>query len=291
MNDKRIALICDSGCDVPADFALEHDIRVIPLTLNYSDATYQSGIDITTDEVIRKFAQEIPTTSLPSPQTIQNVFEKVRDDGYSKAVYIGISSALSSTFQTTMMVGDNIEGLETIYIDTKNIGLGAGLTAMAAAQMIEEDVAFELLQGKLDELASKTSVYFAVQSLTYLNKGGRISDTVYRLGSMLNIKPILTCSPEGHYVTTKKTRGMEKAIAAEVSMTASCMRDYSKVVVGVSCTDQYDVFTEVENLLYEKMQNKIKKLIHTSISPALVVHTGPEIVGVAAQPDWHELTF
>ena len=291
MNEQHIALICDSGCDIPEDFARDHDIRIIPLTLNYSDATYQSGVDISTDEVIRKFAQEIPTTSLPSPQTIQDVFEQAVQDGYTKAVYIGISSALSSTFQTTMMVGNGIEGLETIYIDTKNIGLGAGLVAMAAAQMIEENIAFDLLQGKLDELAGKTSVYFAVQSLTYLHKGGRISDTVYRLGSMLNIKPILTCSPEGHYITTKKTRGMEKALAAEVSMTASCMRDYSHVVVGICCSNQYDVFDQVENLLYEKMPTKIVSLVKTNISPALVVHTGPEIVGIAAQPDWHELTF
>ncbi len=291
MKDKRIALICDSGCDVPEDFAKEHDIRVIPLTLNYSDATYQSGVDITTDEVIRKFAQEIPTTSLPSPQTIHDVFEKARKDGFDKAVYIGISSALSSTFQTTMMVGDGIEGLDIVYVDSKNIGLGAGLNVMAAAEMIEEGVAFELMQGKLDELAAQTSVYFAVQTLTYLNQGGRISDAVYRIGSMLNIKPILTCSPEGHYITTKKTRGMDKALSAEVSMTASRMRNYPKVVVGICCTDQYDAFTQVENLLYEKMEGKIKKIVHTTISPALVVHTGPELVGIAAQPDWHEITF
>ncbi len=291
MNNQRIALICDSGCDVPEQFAKDHDIRIIPLTLNYSDATYQSGIDITTDEVIRKFAEEIPTTSLPSPLTIKSVFEKAKADGYTKAVFLGISSALSSTYQTTMMVGNELDDFDIIYIDTKNIGLGAGLSVMAAAQMIEEDVEFELMQGKLDELVGKTSVYFAVQTLTYLNRGGRISDTVYRVGSMLNIKPILTCSPEGHYVTTKKTRGMDKALAAEVTMTATRMKDYSKVVVGICCTDQYDAFDQVENLLYEKMNGKIERIVQTTISPALVVHTGPELVGIAAQPDWHELSF
>ncbi len=291
MNNNRIALICDSGCDVPEDFVKEHDIRILPLTLNYSDGSYQSGINITTDEVVRRLAQEIPTTSLPSPQTIENVFEKAREDGYDKAVFIGISSALSSTFQTTMMVGDGMENFDVVYVDSKNIGLGAGLTVMAAAEMIEENVAFELLQGKLDELASKTSVYFAVQTLTYLNKGGRISDTVYRLGSMLNIKPVLSCSPEGNYITAKKTRGMDNALAAEVSMTTSRMRDYSRIVIGICCTTKYDTKSRMENLLYEKMPGKIERIVQTNISPALVVHTGPELVGVAAQPDWHDLTF
>ncbi len=96
MNDQRIALLCDSGCDVPQEFAQEHDIRIIPLSVIYSDATYQSGIDITTEDVVRRFAEEIPSTSLPSPLTIQTVFEKAREDGYTKAIYIGISGALSA---------------------------------------------------------------------------------------------------------------------------------------------------------------------------------------------------
>ncbi len=187
------------------------------------------------------------------------------------------------------MVTEDLEGLETIYIDTKNVGVGASLTVRAAAQMIEEGIPFELMQEKLDKLTSCTSIYFAVQTLTYLHKGGRISDTTYRLGSMLNIKPILTCSPEGSYITTKKTRGMEKALSAEVSMTASRMKEYPRVVVGVCCTSQYNVFDKVDNLLYKKMEGKIETLLHTNISPALVVHTGPELVGVAAQPDWHDL--
>ncbi len=289
MNTQRIALICDSGCDVPYDFATEHDIRIIPLTLNYSDATYQSGIDITTEEVIRKFAEEIPTTSLPSPITIQTVFEKAREDGYTKAIYIGISSALSSTLQTTMMVGDTIEGLDICYIDTRNIGVGAALTVISAAQMIDEGLPFESIRAKLEYLAANTSIYFAVQTLTYLHKGGRISDTVYRLGSMLNIKPILTCSAEGTYVMTKKSRGMEKALSAEVSMTASRMKEFNKAHIGVCCTSQYDVFDKVDNLLIQKLDSKIGSIIHTNISPALVVHTGPELVGIAAQPDWHDL--
>ncbi len=289
MNDQRIALICDSGCDVPEEFAKEHDIRIIPLTLNYSDATYQSGVDIDTEEVIKKFAEEIPTTSLPSPITIQNVFEKARDDGYTKAVYVGISGALSATLQTTMMVGEGLEGLDCIYIDTRNIGVGACLTVMSCAEMIEEGIAFGDLQAKLDDLVSKTSIYFAVQTLSYLHRGGRISDTVYHLGSMLNVKPIITCSPEGSYITTKKTRGMEKALSAEVSMTASRMKDFDKVIVGVCCTSQYDVFDKVDNLLIQKLDSKIDRIIHTNISPALVVHTGPELVGIAAQPDWHTL--
>ena len=289
MNSQRIALICDSGCDVPEEFAQKHDIRIIPLTLNYSDATYQSGIDIDTEEVIKKFAEEIPTTSLPSPATIQKVFEKAKADGYSKAVYVGISSALSSTLQTTMMVAGDMEDIDVVFVDTKNIGIGACLSVMSAAQMIQEDVPFDQMQVKLERLVENTSIYFAVQTLTYLHRGGRISDTVYRLGSMLNIKPILTCGPDGSYVTTKKSRGMDKALAAEVSMTASRMRDFDKVIVGVCCTSQYDVFNQVDIALHEKLGSKIDHIIHTNISPALVVHTGPELVGVAAQPDWHLL--
>ena len=87
MNDQRIAVITDSGTDTPSEFCREHDVRVMPLHINYADGTtFQSGVDITADEVTRRLATEIPKTSLPSPHQIQTTLEQARADGYQKAV-------------------------------------------------------------------------------------------------------------------------------------------------------------------------------------------------------------
>ena len=288
MNNQRIAIICDSGCDCPKEFIEQHDIRVVPLTLNYKSGSYQSGIDITTEEVIDKFAEEIPTTSLPSPKTIQDVFEKAKEDGYTSAVFVGISGNLSATNQTASLVAGMVSDFPILVIDTKNIGIGAALNVIAATQMVEEGIPFDELEDKLTDLVSRTCIYFVCESLDYLHKGGRISDAAYKIGSTLNIKPIITCSPEGRYITTKKSRGMAKAMRYEVSMTRSRMENYEHVVVATCCTSKLDVFDEIEKDLNKKMDN-IDSIVRSDISAALVVHTGPKLVGIAAQPNWHYL--
>ena len=105
MNDQRIAILTDSGTDTPADFVRAHDVRVVPLHINYSDGTsYRSGVDITEREVIERFSEEIPKTSLPSPQEILDLCEQAKADGYERGVFVTISSALSATNQTVRLV-------------------------------------------------------------------------------------------------------------------------------------------------------------------------------------------
>ena len=288
MNDQRIAIICDSGCDVPEDFILKHDVRVVPLTLNYSEGSYLSGVDITTDEVIRRFAEEIPTTSLPSPALIREVFEKAQADGYEKAVFVGISRNLSATLQTAEMIANMLDDFPVITIDSKNISMGAGMSVMSACEMIEEGIVFEDLERRLSNLAEVTSLYFVTKTLEYLHRGGRISDAVYKVGSVLNIKPIITCDHQGKYITTKKSRGIDKAMRYETSMIRSKMEDFEHVRVGILTSTDKD-FQTMKELTESKMDN-IEHLFRAHISPALVVHTGPDIIGIGAQPDWRYLS-
>ena len=94
MNKQRIAIITDSGTDTDEDFRKEHDIRIMPLRIIYSDgSTFSSNIDISSDKIVRRFGEEIPTTSLPSPHEMRKVLEQARDDGYTKAVMIEIGRA------------------------------------------------------------------------------------------------------------------------------------------------------------------------------------------------------
>ena len=125
MNEQRIVVITDSGTDTPADFVAAHDIRVVPLRINYSDgSTYENGVDITAEEVVERFAEEIPTTSLPSPMKIRETFERAKRDGYKGAVVVTISSGLSATFETIGMVARQMEDFPVVMVDTKSIGMG-----------------------------------------------------------------------------------------------------------------------------------------------------------------------
>lgn len=289
MNNAKIAVICDSGTDVPDWFTKEHDVRVVPLGITYSDGiTLRAGVDITESEVVERFAQEIPTTSLPSPADIQSTYEQVRADGYERAVVVTISSGLSSTNQTAHLVASQLEDFPVIVIDTLSIGVAAGLVVMAATEMIEDGIPFEQLESRLTALSKLTKVFFCVKDLKYLRKGGRIDAFTYRIGSALNIKPIIWCDHEGFYRTYKKARGWERALKQEFKCIQEFATQNVRSRLAVACTDASKCFEMVEGWMREGVSN-ISEIVRAGISPALLVHTGPELVGMAVQPDWHTL--
>ncbi len=285
MNDQRIAILTDTGTNVPADFAAAHDVRNVSLVVNYSDGSFRSGIDITTDEVIDRFETEIPTTSLPSPSDIQAALEAARADGYERAVFVTISSGLSATNQTVELVASQMEGFPVTVVDTKSIGVAAGLVVMAATEMVEAGVPFDELGPRLADLSEHTRVYFTVRELKYLRHGGRINEATYRLGSALNIKPVFFCDEQGKYATVKKARGWEKALSAELSFVQEQAKRYEKVICAVCCTKAEDRLEELSERIRETIPN-VADIVTSGISPDLIVHTGASLVGMAVQPTW-----
>lgn len=285
MNDQRIAILTDTGTNVPADFAATHDVRNVSLVVNYSDGSFRSGVDITTDEVINRFETEIPTTSLPSPSDIQAALEAARADGYERAVFVTISSGLSATNQTVELVASQMEGFPVTVVDTKSIGVAAGLVVMAATEMVEAGVPFDELGPRLADLSEHTRVYFTVRELKYLRHGGRINEATYRLGSALNIKPVFFCDEQGKYATVKKARGWEKALSAELSFVQEQAKRYEKVICAVCCTKAEDRLEELSERIRETIPN-VADIVTSGISPDLIVHTGASLVGMAVQPTW-----
>lgn len=286
MNSQKIALLTDTGTNTPASFLAEHDIRVAPLRINFSDATFESGVDITPAELVARLPHEVPKTSLPSPQTIRDLFEQARADGYERAVFVTLSSGLSATCQTVRMVASQMTGFPVVVVDSLSIGVAAGLVVVAAANMIEADVPFLSLQRKLDALAADTRVYFSTKTLEYLRKGGRISEPVYRLGSMLNIKPVIKCNETGHYVVARKARGWERSLETEVRLVVEHAQQFGTVRLAICCSDADDYFEYLEGRLREELGKigvNIESILYSDVSPDLLVHTGPDVVGIGVQ--------
>ena len=280
MNDQRIAIITDSGTDTPADFVAAHDVRVIPLRINYSDgSSYENGVDITTEDVVRRFDEEIPSTSLPSPMKIQQTFEQAKRDGYTGAVVVTISSGLSATHETMSMVARQMEDFPVVVVDTKSIGIAAGFVVMEAVRQVEAGTPLERLGSVLTAASERVRVFFSVQKLDFLRKGGRISEAVYRVGSVLNIKPVLTCDErEGKYVIEKKPRGWQKALNTQIELIAEQAARWNQVRVAV-CTFDPSLREELAARVRERVTNTVE-FITCGISADLLVHTGPTLVGM-----------
>ncbi|MDO4796956.1 MAG: DegV family protein [Coriobacteriales bacterium] len=284
MNDQRIAILTDSGTNTPLDFAREHDVRIVPLLINYKDgSTYKSGVDITTQEVIDHFDTEIPSTSLPAPQQILSALEQARDDGYTCGVFVTISGTLSATYQTVCMVSRLVDDFPLVVIDTKSIGVVAGMVVMQAVRMVEDGVPFGELNARLRDLAEQSDVFFATKTLDYLYHGGRINTVTYRLGSALNIKPVITCDKDGRYVVARKARGWDRAIDTQVRLVRDRAARYPAVRVGICCTNDQDLFDQLEDSLRAQIDN-IAEVVRSGLTPDLIVHTGPDLVGLGVQP-------
>lgn len=284
MNSKKqydFAILVDSGCDVPKEYLEKYPFYVIPLRINYKDASYRDRIDITPEEVYEKLEVEIPTTSLPQYSDVEEVFGKIIKDGYNKIVAIHISSNLSGTFNVVRLISEEYKqkGLETFLYDTKSIGIGSGMYAMSAANHLEEGKSYEETVALLESEYGNSKVYFCLKTLEYLRKGGRIGRVASLLGSVLNLKPIITCGEDGRYSIAGKERGYKRCLDKALTFAQEFSSTGQKAEIALmSCGDVPELVSMKEKL--EQLIPHCTVTIRGQISPALAVHVGPGLVGV-----------
>jgi len=283
MSNEKIAILVDSGSDVPKEYRDRYHMYVAPLTIIYKDAEYRDGVDIQPEDVFARFAEEIPSTSLPSPATVAEVFKRITADGYEQVVALAISSGLSGTFQMLSTFGPTPEGLETRYIDTKNIGIGSGFSAIRAGELIEQGLPFDEVCRRVEETARHTRLFFCVSTLEYLMKGGRIGLVAGVLGTMLDLKPVIACNEDGIYYTVAKARGRKKslrlALEKAVEAAEGATRYNITVMHGAAKEEADELLAELKARLPD-----YGYAIEGQITPALVVHTGPGLIGIGVQP-------
>ncbi|WP_242648096.1 DegV family protein [Anaerofustis stercorihominis] len=273
----------DSGTDVPKKYVDKYNMYVVPLIVNYNNKSYKDVIDIDIDTICDRLKEEIPTTSLPSIDDIMETFEKVISDGYDKAIVITISSGLSGTYNAMRIASESFEGrLETMLIDTKNIDIGAGFSAIRAGELIEQGCSFKEIKEKLDDAIKNTKVYFCVKTLEYLRKGGRIGLVASVVGTALDLKPVMSCNEDGVYYVVSKARGRKKSLKKALSEAIDYSKKYNKYNVAVVNVQAEDEAKEIENSIKKEFPN-VENVFIGSISPTLAVHTGPGLIGVGVQ--------
>lgn len=282
MAEEKIAILVDSGTDVPREYRDKYHMYVAPLTIIYKDAEYRDGVDIQPEDVFARFAEEIPTTSLPSPATVADLFKQIKADGYDKVIAVVISSGLSGTFGAISSMGPAPEGLETCYIDTKNIGIGSGLTAIRAGELIEQGLPFAEVCRRVEDVARHTTLFFCVSTLEYLIKGGRIGLVVGMLGTLLDLKPVIACNADGIYYTVAKARGRKKSLALALEKAV----EYAAGAKEYNITVMHGAAKEEADALMAAMKERLpdyRIAVEGQITPALVVHTGPGLIGIGVQ--------
>ncbi|RDB59305.1 DegV family protein [Gordonibacter sp. 28C] len=282
MEPNRIALVVDSCTDVPPEDVERYGMYVVPLQVNYEHETYLDKVTITPQQVYDRFAEEVPTTSTPTPAVAREVLERVAADGYGQAVVVTISSGLSATYDLMRSVASGMAGLECAIVDTKNIGMGAGLVALAVARMLASGATLDDVRRESQRIVEDTKVFFCVDTLEYLHKGGRIGNVTYAVGSLLDMRPVITCNEQGVYTTVTKAKGRRQSLKKAMAVAEKFAAGFARCTMAVVNGDAVEEAAAVRAELGARVSN-VDTWYEGQISPVLVVHTGPGLIGIGVQ--------
>lgn len=274
---EKIALITDSTSDLSMEIINKYDVKVLPLKIIYKDKEYTDRVDITPEEVYAKLPIEMPSTSLPSMQDMDNLFTQLENEGYTHAIVSPISSGLSGTCNTFKLVANQHDKINIHVFDSKSLTLGVGELIIACGELINQGKSFDEIIKELPNLRDRIKVFFIVDTLQYLIKGGRIGKVSGTIGEILNIKPIISIDNEGVYYTYSKVRGKKQATNKLMDIVKNYLAE-SKCKVWVmhgGAAEEgrkfYDSLSSLEN---------ITSLNFGNISPVAGVHSGPGLVGI-----------
>lgn len=279
MNENKIAILTDSCSDVPLNLLEKYHIYEMALCINYKDKSYRDRVEITPDEVYGNLKNEIPHTSLPTMGEMHETINKIIADGYNQIIIPVISSGLSGTCKAIEMVCEDFKDIKTKVIDTKNIALGSGFLSIYTGQLVEKNLNFDEIVKRVEDKIKDSHIYYSLQTLQYLVKGGRLGRVEGMIGSVLQIKPIISCDKDGIYYTVEKVRGRKQSINKLMEIVQDKIKDKKNYYLAIC----YGYAQEEADKIREKMQPYIDNAalyMEGQISPALGVHTGPGLVGI-----------
>jgi len=275
-------LYTDSGCDLPKAFFEQYNVQLVPLRVHLNDAQYEDVIGIEPIEIYNEMRQNgiHPKTSQASPEAFFQQFEALAKSD-EEGIYIALSSELSGTYNTAVMVAEQVKenhpNFRLTIIDTKCVSLGQGLLVKYAVKLRDEGASLDEIVQSVYKMAHHMELYFTVEDLNYLAQGGRISKTSAFLGGLLSVKPILKVE-DGKLVPLEKIRGRKKAIARILDILEEQGSHFTDQIIGISHGDDLDFAENVKAIIEERF--KPQQVLISMVGSAVGSHAGPGAIAV-----------
>lgn len=207
----KIGIVTDSTADLPTTVTSRYGIQVIPLTVELNGDQYLDRVNISNAEFYDRLSHlaELPKTSLPKPELFTEAYQRLVDDGCEVIYSLHLSAELSGTVNAARLIAQSFNTADIRVWDSRTATMGLGFLTQLLAERVEAGATPEACDAFLEEAIQKLKIYFLLDSLDNLEKGGRIGKAGYLVGSILNIKPILILS-DGVISVHKKMRGNNK---------------------------------------------------------------------------------
>ena len=283
--NKNYVVITDSNSELPLQFAKEHNVDYVamPYVLDDVEVNYNLGENTNFKEFYDKVREgKMPQTSTFPPQYYIDKLSVYLEDG-KDILFIAFSSKLSSAFSYLNVACDELRekySQRKIYVvDTKRISAPMALLVMDAYEKYEAGEDIDKLRDWVENNKLKYGVYFMVDDINHLKRGGRVSPTVAAIGTMLSIKPILTESDEGEIIKFSSEKGRKKAISRITSLASEEMTDDKNARILIVHADSQDDAEAMKKSICEKAE--CDNILIQNIGPVIGTHAGPGTLAMA----------
>ena len=276
---NKIAIVTDTNSGITQEEAKKLGIYLIAMPFFINDNTYYEGITLSQEEFFKKLeADKNISTSQPPPGTVIELWDNLLKD-YDYILHIPMSSGLSSSMETARMLSSDYEG-KVLVVDNKRISVTFRQSILDALYLIEKGLSAKEIQEILEKEALESIIYVTVDTLKYLEKGGRITPAVAALGSMFNIKPVLLIDG-GKLDTYKKVRGLK---SAQKAMIEAIKKDIENRFKGTDYLIQTAYSGDLEQ--GKKWNETVKQAfpehdVYNDVLPmSICCHVGPGALGI-----------
>ena len=273
---SRVAVMTDSASDISPDQAAAAGITVVPLLVTFGDREFRAGVDLSAEEFWRELktpGAPFPKTAAAAPGTFRDAYEELFSSGAEEVVYVGVGGKLSATVGSAKVARDMLPHRRIHVVDSNTASMGVGMLAMMAAEAAAAGASGEEIAADIEARRDKARLYVVLETLEYLKRGGRISPARAAIGSVLSVKPIITCD-DGVVETADRPRTRGRARERLLELLAATKPQRIAVLHGQA--DDVDAFASE---LAGKTGVSRDRMTINLIGPSVGPHVGPGAYG------------
>jgi DegV family protein with EDD domain len=273
---SRVAILADSASDLSPEQAQQHNITVVPLLVSFGEREYRAGVDLPSEDFWRELTAPgapFPKTAAAAPGTFRDAYESLFDAGADEIVYVGVGGKLSATVASANVAREMLPERNIHVVDSNTASMGTGLLAIHAAEKAAAGMSGEQVVAEVRKKLEKVKLYVALETLEYLKRGGRISAARAAIGSVLSVKPIITCE-DGVVDTADRPRTRSRARERLLELLAATKPETIAVLHG-QASDVEEFAQDLARRTGVRRERMTVNLIGPSVGP----HVGPGAYG------------